>query len=292
MNVARFGMQTGEATWKFSKRAPPAASASIWGVLSTGWPAAPSQSARCWSVMMMRKLGRSFIGSPTSFIRGRKLRFRASRINDENPGDEVPGRGKARAAPGSRKAATRSIRCGLLPCTPSMIGLAWPLRRCCRPRDWRGVTNRQGDMRGGVKAAETSALGRAMILATVPLATKGQEPRREHAKPCCPWRCLIKTQIQQGPSRFQLSPCFIWWSQAESNRRPLECHSSALPTELWPPGARSSLCVPVSPAHVTKSARRYSNLFSRPLRVAAARHPQCPSGDFMSRMNRLSGAPS
>ena len=32
-----------------------------------------------------------------------------------------------------------------------------------------------------------------------------------------------------------------WWSQAESNRRPLECHSSALPTELWPlqvPGFR------------------------------------------------------
>src|SRR3954469_4976216 len=28
----------------------------------------------------------------------------------------------------------------------------------------------------------------------------------------------------------------IWWSQAESNRRPLECHSSALPTELWPLG--------------------------------------------------------
>src|SRR5450631_3553938 len=25
-----------------------------------------------------------------------------------------------------------------------------------------------------------------------------------------------------------------WWSQSESNRRPLECHPSALPTELWP----------------------------------------------------------
>src|SRR5208283_2016637 len=25
-----------------------------------------------------------------------------------------------------------------------------------------------------------------------------------------------------------------WWSQAESNRRPPECHSGALPTELWP----------------------------------------------------------
>ena len=27
---------------------------------------------------------------------------------------------------------------------------------------------------------------------------------------------------------------FTWWSQTESNRRPLECKSSALPTELWP----------------------------------------------------------
>jgi hypothetical protein len=28
------------------------------------------------------------------------------------------------------------------------------------------------------------------------------------------------------------------WSQGESNPRPLECHSSALPTELWPHFAR------------------------------------------------------
>ena len=26
----------------------------------------------------------------------------------------------------------------------------------------------------------------------------------------------------------------IWWSQAGSNRRPLQCHCSALPAELWP----------------------------------------------------------
>src|SRR5688572_16566111 len=25
-----------------------------------------------------------------------------------------------------------------------------------------------------------------------------------------------------------------WWSQAGSNRRPLQCHCSALPAELWP----------------------------------------------------------
>src|SRR5712672_2512385 len=27
-----------------------------------------------------------------------------------------------------------------------------------------------------------------------------------------------------------------WWSQAGSNRRPLACHASALPAELWPLG--------------------------------------------------------
>ena len=31
-----------------------------------------------------------------------------------------------------------------------------------------------------------------------------------------------------------LSPWFIWWSWSGSNWRPLECHSSALPTELQP----------------------------------------------------------
>src|ERR1700722_5184850 len=33
-----------------------------------------------------------------------------------------------------------------------------------------------------------------------------------------------------------------WWSQAGSNRRPLACHASALPAELWPltPSARLS----------------------------------------------------
>src|SRR5471032_334204 len=38
----------------------------------------------------------------------------------------------------------------------------------------------------------------------------------------------------KGPSRIRLSPCFGWWSQSGSNRRPLQCHRSALPAELWP----------------------------------------------------------
>ena len=44
---------------------------------------------------------------------------------------------------------------------------------------------------------------------------------------------------RKGRPRAALSSCWRtslenWWSQSESNRRPLECHSSALPTELWP----------------------------------------------------------
>ena len=31
-----------------------------------------------------------------------------------------------------------------------------------------------------------------------------------------------------------LHPTGKWWSQAGSNRRPLQCHCSALPAELWP----------------------------------------------------------
>ena len=40
-----------------------------------------------------------------------------------------------------------------------------------------------------------------------------------------------------------------WWSQTESNRRPLECHSSALPTELWP-----HILLGCAPAETRRSA--------------------------------------
>src|SRR5437763_15983921 len=35
--------------------------------------------------------------------------------------------------------------------------------------------------------------------------------------------------------------CEGWWSQAGSNRRPLACHASALPAELWPTRGRRNL---------------------------------------------------
>ena len=48
-------------------------------------------------------------------------------------------------------------------------------------------------------------------------------------------KSLIRDGIDGGVSGFvPLTRLVIWWSQSESNRRPLECHSIALPTELWP----------------------------------------------------------
>ena len=45
---------------------------------------------------------------------------------------------------------------------------------------------------------------------------------------------LTLTQKEQRLSHFLLSLCFNWWSRTGSNRRPLQCHCSALPTELRP----------------------------------------------------------
>ena len=36
----------------------------------------------------------------------------------------------------------------------------------------------------------------------------------------------------RSPDEIREAEC--WWSQAGSNRRPLACHASALPAELWP----------------------------------------------------------
>ena len=56
-------------------------------------------------------------------------------------------------------------------------------------------------------------------------------------------KALLLVQFQRGlVSRLCLRAEVSWWSQGESNPRPLECHSSALPTELWPlQGNRNSV---------------------------------------------------
>src|SRR5215813_8906384 len=60
-----------------------------------------------------------------------------------------------------------------------------------------------------------------------------------------------------------------WWSQGESNPRPLECHSSALPTELWP--HRSKTQVSGNSASRQIIAAR---LTARPFRLKALPRPR------------------
>ena len=59
-----------------------------------------------------------------------------------------------------------------------------------------------------------------------------------------------------------LQPRAGWWSQSGSNRRPLQCHCSALPAELWPhmkPVLDSMaiiLCCCTRPSHRTQGQNR------------------------------------
>ncbi len=56
----------------------------------------------------------------------------------------------------------------------------------------------------------------------------------------------------------------FWWSQAGSNRRPLACHASALPAELWPQRrvqhcSRSAIRAPVESRRLSRP-RRFADL--------------------------------
>src|SRR5438552_14075922 len=59
----REGTHTGEATKACVKFAPRAARRSMFGVLISALPFAPTQSQRCWSVMMKRMFGFAFAGA-------------------------------------------------------------------------------------------------------------------------------------------------------------------------------------------------------------------------------------
>ena len=81
------------------------------------------------------------------------------------------------------------------------------------------------------------------------------------------WTCSLS--IYGTGTVFQERPAFIqrhipfgdWWSQAGSNRRPLECHSSALPAELWPraAGSRSGPAVCGEPYLIRRRFSRNRN---------------------------------
>ena len=67
-----------------------------------------------------------------------------------------------------------------------------------------------------------------------------RKPRRSSGSATCQMQRLspkantIRPDDQPARQAVWTRHRVIWWSQGESNPRPLECHSSALPTELWP----------------------------------------------------------
>lgn len=65
----------------------------------------------------------------------------------------------------------------------------------------------------------------------VPCRNQGASPWK--ATPCLGWFGERSRYKAQGASQTA-NPLICWWSQTGSNRRPLQCHCSALPAELRP----------------------------------------------------------
>ena len=83
-----------------------------------------------------------------------------------------------------------------------------------------------GGARAAMCAAEKPPLqsGAALIACQSNAADRIRKSRRNS----------IPSGFEEEKRDFLRSPCIFWWSWGELNSRPLECHSSALPTELQP----------------------------------------------------------
>ena len=89
-----------------------------------------------------------------------------------------------------------------------------PCYRRERAMSW--ASRRRG--RGRLRAADP---GRLLPKGRASLHAPGTADNRSLADP-------------RKTGRIWLQSAGRWWSQAGSNRRPLACHASALPAELWP----------------------------------------------------------
>lgn len=66
----------------------------------------------------------------------------------------------------------------------------------------------------------------------VSFGERRSDEKRSDRRRCDERRCHAPNR-RKAPLRV-LRIHTVWWSQAGSNRRPLQCHCSALPAELWP----------------------------------------------------------
>ncbi len=90
---------------------------------------------------------------------------------------------------------------------------------------------------------------------------KGPMVARERLELSTPWVwTMCSSQLSY------LAKCFlanIWWSEPGSNRRPLVCKTSALPTELSPHGRKDRIwtCDPLVPNQVLCQAELLSGIW-------------------------------
>ncbi len=109
---------------------------------------------------------------------------------------------------------------------------------------------RTGGARAAMRAAEKPPLqsGAALIACQSNAADRIRKSRRNS----------IPSGFEEEKKDFLRSPCIFWWSWGELNSRPLECHSSALPTELQPLGQVRIL---PQTSHVVNSRMRCCGTF-------------------------------
>ena len=112
--------------------------------------------------------------------------------------------------------------------SPESDEVAPPRRLCDRRLQGRSTDRLLADFAKLVELFDCNGVsfGAATRSLNTTISAGAADPQHAPTFPRCSRKVTGK--------RIRSLPESVWWSQAESNRRPLECHSSALPTELWP----------------------------------------------------------
>ena len=98
---------------------------------------------------------------------------------------------------------------------------------------------------------------------------------------------ILEGLLLDGRSRVA---AFGWWSQAGSNRRPLACHASALPAELWPRNLLSPRRVEAD--SLTKPEDQVSSSFSMPSPMISVTSSSPSSSSWMKVESSSAGSSS
>ena len=165
------------------------------------------------------------------------VRLRRERIRQDRRG-HIAARGVGGARPWTRRGARGGIRrCDRqrrMASTRRRSALQAP--RCRRSRSWTSAGAPLSPASCTPAMAVERNLARRFRLATWPRKITFDPPTSFSRTTEKPWRALASfvNSSVRSPVVSALSEWKEKWSRRESNPRPLECHSSALPTELRP----------------------------------------------------------